>query len=124
MLIYAVVADDSRAAMARTLLESGGVIGVQLLNEFVAVAYRKLKKSWDEITEKLDDIRILCTGPVLLTLEVHEAALRIARRYGYGIYDSISIATAIVSDCETLYSEDMRDGQVIDGLTIRNPFSQ
>jgi predicted nucleic acid-binding protein len=122
VLIYAAIGDDPRAATARALLESGGIIGVQQLNEFVAVAYRKLKKTWDEIMEKLNDIRALCSGPVPLTLEVHEAALRISKRYGYQIYDSLSIATALESACDRLYSEDLRDGQVIEDLTIFNPF--
>jgi predicted nucleic acid-binding protein len=122
VLIYAAITGDRRAAIARALLESGGAIGVQQLNEFVAVAQRKLKKTWGEIVEKLSDIRSLCSEPVPLTLQVHEAALRIAKRYGYRIYDSLSVAAALESACDTLYSEDLRDGQVIEGLTIRNPF--
>lgn len=122
VLIYAAITGDPRATKARTLLEAGGIIGVQQLNEFAAVAQRKLKRTWDEILEKLSYIRTLCPGPVPLTLEIHEAALRIVKRYGYGIYDSLSIAAAIESACETLYSEDLHDGQVIERLTIRNPF--
>jgi predicted nucleic acid-binding protein len=57
-------------------------------------------------------------SPAPLTVETHDMALRIARRYGYPIHD------ALQSSCTTLYSEDMRDGQVIEGLTIRNPFAE
>ena len=47
----------------------------------------------------------------------------IAARFGYRIYDSLIIASALEAACATLYSEDMQDGQVIEGrLTIRNPF--
>ena len=49
-------------------------------------------------------------------------ALRIARKYRYHIYDSLVIAAALEASCDVLYTEDMHDGQVIDGLTIRNPF--
>ena len=122
VLIYAAITGDRRAATARALLESGGVIGVQQLNEFVAVCQRKLKKTWEEIVEKLNDIRILCPGPVPLTLGLHEAALQIAKRHGYRIYDSLTVAAALESACTTLYSEDLQDGQVIESLTIRNPF--
>lgn len=122
VLIYAAIAGDRRAAIARTLLESRGAIGVQQLNEFVAVAGRKLKKSWDEIAEKLGAIRALCPEPVPLTLEVHETALRIAKRYGYGIYDSLSVAAALATGCGTLYSENLQDGRTIEGLRICNPF--
>jgi predicted nucleic acid-binding protein len=48
--------------------------------------------------------------------------VNIARRYGYQICDSVMIAAALEAGCTTFYSEDMRDGQRIAGLTIRNPF--
>ena len=61
--------------------------------------------------------------PLPITLATHEAALGIAARFGYRIYDSLIIASALEAACATLYSEDMQDGQVIEGrLTIRNPF--
>jgi predicted nucleic acid-binding protein len=122
VLIYAAVPTDPRSAVAYELLAAGGVIGVQQLNEFISVARRKLKRRWDDIAERLDDIRELCSEPVPLTLTLHETALRIARRYGYGIYDSLSLAAALESGCDTFWSEDLRDGQIIEGLTIRNPF--
>ncbi len=57
-----------------------------------------------------------------MTTATHVAAINIARRYGYHIYDALIIAAALQSSCRILYSEDMQDGQVIDGLTICNPF--
>jgi predicted nucleic acid-binding protein len=33
------------------------------------------------------------------------------------------VAAALLAGCDTLYSEDLQDGQRIDGLLIRNPFS-
>ena len=122
VLVYAFSEKDSRQEAARALLAKGGVIGVQMLNEFIAVAKRKLDMSWDEIVEAVGAIRVLCPSPVPLTIETHEAALWIARRHGYGIFDSLVIAAALQSSCTTLYSEDMRHGQVIEGLTISNPF--
>jgi hypothetical protein len=42
---------------------------------------------------------------------------------GYNIYDALNVSAALEIGCTTLYSEDLRDGQTIDGqLTIRNPF--
>ncbi len=32
------------------------------------------------------------------------------------------ISAASFAKCTILYSEDMNDGQVIDGVTIKNPF--
>ena len=124
ILIYAVAAGDARSAQAERLLAEGGNVSVQVLNEFAAVARRKLNMSWKEITEALDAVRALCEAPGALTVEIHDAALRIAERYGYHIYDALILAAALDADCDLLYSEDMRDGQTIDSLTIHNPFVQ
>ena len=79
--------------------------------------------SWTEVTQALDVFRILCPSPLPITVETHEAALRIAATHGYNIYDALVIAAALEAGCGTLYSEELRDGQTIDGkLTIRNPF--
>jgi predicted nucleic acid-binding protein len=123
VLIYSVAKDDPRSEIAEGLLAAGGVISVQALNEFVATARRKLDMSWEEITEALDAIRILCPSPRAVTIETHDAALSIARTYGFHVYDALVVASALAADCETLYTEDLQDGQVIEErLTIRNPF--
>ena len=124
IILYAFREDDSRNETARMLLARGGQTGVQALNEFVAVARRKLGMSWTDISRALAAICRLCPSPVPLTLEIHEKALQIAERYGYHIYDSLLIAAALKAFCTMLYSEDMHDGQVIEGLTIRNPFQR
>jgi predicted nucleic acid-binding protein len=123
VIVYAFAKDDTRTEVAERLLAGGGVIGVQTLNEFVAIATRKLAMPWKEILEALSALRELCPSPVPLTVKTHDAALRIAGRYGYHIYDSLVIAAALEARCKTLLSEDMNDGQTIDGLTIRNPFA-
>ncbi len=125
VLIYASVNHEPRTAIARELLAGGGVISVQMLNEFVNIALRKLKLPWVDILQALNAIRVLFPSPVPLTLETHEAALRITDRYGFRIYDSLVIAAALENSCTTLYSEDLQDGQIIDGvLTVCNPFQE
>jgi predicted nucleic acid-binding protein len=42
--------------------------------------------------------------------------------YRYRFYDSLIIAAALASGCIRLLSEDLQDGQRIEGLTIENPF--
>jgi predicted nucleic acid-binding protein len=123
VLIYAVAKNDPRASKAEALLASGGVISIQSLNEFVSVARRKLGMSWKEVKEFLDLICILCPKPVPISLDTHRGALAIAEKYGYGIYDALIASAALEAGCETLYSEDLQDGQIIDRqLTIQNPF--
>jgi predicted nucleic acid-binding protein len=122
VVIYAFRKDDPRSQIAETLLASGGTVSVQILNEFAAVARRKLQRSWDEIARALEILRVFCPAPAPLTIEIHEHALKIAERYGYSMFDSLVIAAALEAGSSTLYSEDMQDGQSIDGLMIRNPF--
>jgi predicted nucleic acid-binding protein len=124
ILIYALAQNDPRGPRAEALLETGGVIGVQVLNEFVSVARRKLRMPWKDVVEALDAIRILCPSPVPITIATHEAALKIAESHSFEIYDALVIAAALEAGCATLYSEDLQQGQVINGkLTIRNPFN-
>ena len=95
---------------------------MQVLNEFAAIARRKLNMSWEEIGEALAAVRTLCEPPSPLTVEIHDAGMAIAAQYGYHIYDSLILAAALDAECDTLYSEDMQNGQKIGSLTIRNPF--
>lgn len=122
VLLYTLARSDARSNTSKGLLRGGGVTSVHVLNEFIAVARRRLKMPWKEIHEALEDFRILCPEPVPITLKTHEGGIRIAERFGYSIYDSLVIATAIEASCGVLYSEDMHNGQRIEGVTIRNPF--
>lgn len=122
VLVYVVTRDDPRSEAARSLLLDGGTVSVQTLNEFVSVTRRKLRMPWEEIEEALSFIRVLCGEPVPITIAIHDAAMEIAQRYGFHIYDSLMIAAARDAGCRTLYSEDMQDGQRIVSVRIRNPF--
>jgi predicted nucleic acid-binding protein len=122
VILYAFRRDDARGQVAETLLAAGGSLSVQVLNEFVAVARRKLDKGWEDVRNALGILRVFCPEPAPITVETHERAVHIAERYGYSIFDSLIIAAALEAGARTLYSEDMQDGQTIDGLTIRNPF--
>ena len=123
VLIYAVARDDPRSAQAEELLASGGVLSVQILNEFASVARRKILMSWSDVTEALDAFRVLCPSPLPITIEMHEAALKIAEKRGYNIYEALVVSAALEAGCAILYSEDLHDGQTIDRqLTIRNLF--
>ena len=122
VLIYAVAKNDPRASKAEALLAGGSIISIQSLNEFVSVA-RKLGMPWKQINEFVDLICVLCPNPVPISLDTHKGAVAIAQKYGYSVYDALIVSAALESSCETLYSEDLQDGQTINQqLTIRNPF--
>jgi len=123
VVLYLLSADTVKADRAEELLAIGGLISVQVLNEFAAVASRKLKMSWSEIRDVLAQVRAVC--PVEpMSIETHERALQVAERYGLAIYDALIVAAALLAGCTTLYSEDLQHGQVIERqLTIRDPFA-
>ncbi|AMS31299.1 pilus assembly protein [Betaproteobacteria bacterium UKL13-2] len=122
VLLYLLSGDSRKADIAETLLGSGGTISVQVLNEFAAVVIRKLGMTTMDTREVLTAVRAACSV-VPMTEETHERGLAIAERYALSIYDSMIVASALLSDCTLLISEDMQDQQVIEKkLTIRNPF--
>lgn len=122
VVLHLLSADTAKADRAEELLALGGTISVQVLNEFVAVASRKLRMPLIEIREVLTQIRAVC-AVASVTIETHERALRVAERYGLSIYDALIVSSALLAGCKTLHSEDLQDGQVIERqLTIRNPF--
>jgi len=121
ILLYLESPDTAKAMQAFMLLQAGGVISVQVLNEFASVAVRKFAIPIPEIRLTLRSVRQVCTVQSL-DIETHELGLNITERYRFDIYDSLIVASALRAGCTTLYTEDLQHGQVIDGLTIRNPF--
>jgi predicted nucleic acid-binding protein len=123
VLLYLLSKDAGKADRAEELVANGGVVSTQVLNEFAAVASRKLGMSWPEIRDILLPIRAICEiAPV--TLETHDRGIAIAERYGLSFYDAVIVASALGAGCKTLYSEDFQHGQVIARqLRIRNPFA-
>jgi predicted nucleic acid-binding protein len=121
VLLYLVSGDTAKADHAEALLTRGGVISVQVLNEFASVAARRYGVKIANIREVLSVIRTVCAVRPL-DVETHELGLELAERYRYSIYDSMIIAAALRAGCATLFSEDLQDGQRIETLTIQNPF--
>jgi predicted nucleic acid-binding protein len=122
VLLYLLSDDIAKADRAEALLANGGVISVQVLNEFAAVAVGKKAVDFSELKEILSTIRIACAVKPL-DIETHELGLDIAERYRFSIYDSLIIAAALRARCSVLYSEDLHHGQTIEQMTIRNPFA-
>lgn len=122
VIVYAFAVNGSRALTAERLLIDGGVISVQVLNEFVNVSRRKLKLEWPTVHRNVAIVRKLVGQPLPLTVETHDAARAIAERYKIGFYDALLIASACEGKCETLLTEDLQHGVRIEGIAIRNPF--
>ena len=124
VLLYLLSGDAAKADRAEELISGGGVISVQVLNEFAAVASRKLRMAWPEIREILAQLRAVCRT-VPLDLETHESGLHLAERWRLPFYDALIVASALRAGCGVLCSEDFQDGQSFEQqLTVRNPFRE
>ncbi len=121
ILIYAVAPGDYRSAAARDVIANGGVVSVQVLNEFVNVARRKLHRDWTEIEGALDLLRRLLDPPIPITVDLHESAITLAREHLLSFYDALIVAAASRANCAILLTEDMQQGKRMGAITIRNP---
>lgn len=121
ILVYA-QQTGTKATISQSLIDQGGTISVQVLNELANVLRKKQGRSWRDIELLFDDIDNTLDPALPLTVKTSRAALALVRDDGFAFYDALIVAAAIEAGCDTLYSEDMQHGRNIGGLTIVNPF--
>lgn len=122
VLIYA-QGTGAKGETARRVVLAGGVISVQVLNEFAAVLRRKFRLDWEVVADALADVRA-ALGPVRpIDLDIHLNAVTLARLHDFGFYDALIVASALEAGCDTLLTEDLQAGRRVAGLTIVNPFA-
>ena len=98
------------------------VVSTQVANELCNVLTRKFSIKANEINDIILVMESVC-DVAHLTLETTKKALDIHDRYGYSYYDSLILSTALDHNCKYVISEDLQEGQIIEGkLTIINPF--
>jgi predicted nucleic acid-binding protein len=124
LLLYLFSSSAQKADTVESLIAGGGTISVQVLNEFAAVARRKLQMTFAEISETVDTLtQTLKVVP--LNLDIHRLGLKLADRYGYSVYDAMILAAALESGCTQLLTEDLQHQQRVEStLDIVNPFAQ
>jgi predicted nucleic acid-binding protein len=98
------------------------VISTQVIAENINVCLKKLRFSKENTFQHAQNL--LNMGELVLIDEmIIQKAFDISLRYGFGYYDSLIVASALLNDCKILYSEDMHHQQIIEGtLQILNPF--
>lgn len=123
IVLYLLSGDAAKADRAEAILQAGGLVSVQVLNEVASVCLRKLKMPWQEVDALLLAVKAACEV-LPLTVASHEKAVEVAKRFQLSIYDANIVACALLSGAPVLLSEDMHSGMLIDGLVIQNPFTE
>ncbi len=121
-------APDKRET-TRTLFESEAqsgrlIISTQVLQEWYVTVTRKLAEPLPS-KDAEQTIRHFATFPVVrIDIEHVIGAANRCQVLGFSFWDALIIETALSGGSSILYTEDMQHGQVIDGLTIINPYVQ
>ena len=120
--LYALDVDAEKRKKALALLRGNPVISVQVVNEFNSVATGKMKLARPQIN-RLARVMMKRCEVVTMDAAIVKEAIALGERYQLSHWDSLIVAAALRANCDTLYSEDMQHGQLIDGsLTVINPF--
>ena len=103
-------------------LTSRIVISTQVLQELANVLTKKYHQTIEQVVATLE----VCMKAGELHTNTHQTivkALSIKKSHKFSFYDSLIVAAAIDSGCQTLFSEDLQhEQQIIDGLRVVNPF--
>ncbi len=127
VLIYAEASDEpakqyaALALLSHLKLNAYGVISTQVLQEFANVALRKMKLEPHHVRAQLaahEQFEVVQITPCLI-----RGALDLHQTRSLSFYDALIVHAASVAGCDTLYSEDLNGGEIVDGVTIVNPFT-
>lgn len=126
ILVYADDADQPEKQaialelLARAYAESSGVLSHQVLQEYFVAATRKLgvarpyARRKVELLARLEVVRI---DPADIL-----AAIDLQALHAFSFWDALIIQACLLSNCNTLYSEDMQPGFRLGPMQIVNPF--
>lgn len=127
VFVYAEDADEpEKRKVAQQLIteltEAGrAVISTQVLMEYIAAGQRHLGLT---LAECRQGVLVMSHLDVVMIRSEHIlGAVDLASMYSVSHWDALILKTASASGCVRLLTEDMQDGQVIDGVRINNPFS-
>lgn len=128
ILVYAITDDDGagRHTAACDLLEAlaqtPAIVPLQVVGEFLNVCKRRKRASYTSAIERADHILRMYRCVASTPPDYLRAAI-MAHRYRLQYFDALIISVAMRAGATILLSEDMQDGQVIEELTIVNPYA-
>jgi predicted nucleic acid-binding protein len=111
------VARDWRAELWKSRL---GRVSFQVLNEFYVNAVRLKPAARDEARAEVRDL--LAWNPVVVDAVLIERGWKLQDRYQLSFWNSLIVAAAKTASCGFLLTEDLQDGQKLDGVEVVNPF--
>jgi len=114
---------DKQKLASQTIMSENNnyYISLQVINEVSSNMLRKLKFTNIEIKDFIND-SYHRYNVLDITQDIFLLACNIRDQYNISYYDSLIVSSAINSKCDILYSEDMQHNQIIEDLTIVNPF--
>ncbi len=99
-----------------------GIISVQVLEEFFVCLTKKIPSPIDLIIVKQIIKDFLKWRTVAIDGDMMLEAIDISIRHKFSFWDSLIIASAVSGGANIIFSEDLSDNQIIDGIVIKNPF--
>ena len=106
--------------ISKTYLEDTICVNAQVLKEFANFAFKRTKKSADEINAMLKKMASYSFVPDTKELVLQAVVLK--ERYDVGFYDSLMLSAANKAKCDVIYTEDLNNGQKYGTVTAINPF--
>lgn len=126
LLVYSLDEYDlEKQHQARALLRAANrnrqlVLSTQVFQEFYVAATRKL--GVDPLVAKQLLLGFSHCEIMTVTLDLIKEAIDCSVTYTLSFWDALIIVAADYAHCSELWSEDLNDGQLIRGITVRNPF--
>ena len=127
VLLYAISTrqeEAAKASIARELLDRTDIaISTQVLQEFYVQATRPTRVNPLTHGQAGTLVEAFARFAVQdITLPIVRASLELKARYGLSYWDCAIVEAARAIGCDVVLSEDMSDGQDLDGVRVANPF--
>ncbi|MBK9427528.1 MAG: PIN domain-containing protein [Gammaproteobacteria bacterium] len=114
----------AQSLVSRALAAGDAAISFQVVQETLHVLTRKFTRQvTPEVAAQILQNSLLPLWRVQPSPALYDRALALQERYAFSFYDSLIIAAALEAGSQRLLTEDLHNGQQIDGLTIHNPFT-
>ena len=110
----------AREMLSELIRDRRAVVSTQVMQEYYAAAIKKLRLPPNKARSRVERLSRLDT--IVIRPAIILAAIDLHRLHSLSFWDALVVKSASIAGCARLLSEDLADGQVIDGVKIENPF--